>query len=127
MSSNKKQFRKPTAAATPKGPRKQSPIKGVELLTRGVSSNLMFWSKALKSHLERIYGDFARFMDDDAHYEPPPVDFDEAMLGPEADPYGIYLAQIKTENSERTKEEKELRRNWTPVYALMLAVIGADI
>lgn len=87
----------------------------------------MQWEKAFKNHLEQLYGDFARFMDEDAHYEPPQVEFDEALLGAVADPHGIYLAQIKTENAERTKEEKELRRNWTPVYALMIAVIGVDI
>ncbi len=40
-------------------------------------------------------------MDEDVHYEPPQVEFDEAMLGPDADPHGIYLSQILTDKKRK--------------------------
>ena len=48
----------------------------------------MIWSKALKSHLLQKYGDYARFIDEDRHYEPAAIEFDDALLGADADPMG---------------------------------------
>ena len=95
----KKFFRSPQKHAAHQQPqkssRKVSPFKEVPLLTRGPNSNLMHWEKGLKSYLFQRFGDFARFMDEDEHYSPPEIEIDQAKLGPEADPHGIYIAERK--------------------------------
>ena len=130
MSSPKRFFKKPSKEAVRshvKTARKVSPVQGIPLLDKGPASNLMFWGKTLKSHLLREYGDFATFIDEDEHFEPPAVEYEADELGEEADPHGIRLAEIKAEQVERTKEVKLLKRHWTPVYALILAVISVEI
>ena len=132
MSAAKKQyFRKSSKEANKSGDfktnRKISPIKGMSLLNKGPNSNLMQWGKSLKSHLLREHGDFATFMDNDEHFSPPEVEYDPADLQPEADPHGINVAQVKTNQVERTKEVKILRRLWTPVFALILATLSQEV
>ena len=132
MSAAKKQyFRKSSKEANKSGDfktnRKISPIKGMSLLNKGPNSNLMQWGKSLKSHLLREHGDFATFMDNDEHFTPPEVEYDPEDLQPEADPHGINVAQVKTNQVERTKEVKILRRLWTPVFALILATLSQEV
>ena len=128
--SQKKFFKKPSKEATrspTKASRKVSPVREIPLLQKGASSNLMHWGKILKSHLLREYGDFGTFVEEDQHFEPPPVEYDLEELGEESDSHGIRLAEIKAEQVERTKEVKRLKRHWTPVYALILSVLSVEI
>jgi hypothetical protein len=69
----------------------------------------------------------AKFTDTHEHYQPDEIEFDEEDLTEENDPFGFARGDIKGQRTARTKELKELRKNWTPCYTIVKSLLSPEI